>query len=159
MSPNTWLMPLLISSILAGCAVTPPPASPVKKSVQQPQSGTSPLQQAYQHWQGTPYRYGGDDESGIDCSALVQQVFLQAYQVHLPRTTYHQLKTGKAIAHNEKKKGDLIFFKTADKVYHVGIYLGEHEFMHASSSKGVMISRLDNPYWAARILQIRRVKN
>nr|WP_217906134.1 NlpC/P60 family protein [Vibrio natriegens] len=130
-------------------AVTVPPA---KTLASKPE-----LLQFYNEWHGTPYRLGGTQKSGIDCSAFVQKAFVEAYQLALPRTTRQQSKQGVELGWNEAKQGDLVFFKTRRTTYHVGIYLGNKQFMHASTSKGVIISRIDNPYWASKFWQIRRV--
>lgn len=112
---------------------------------------------SYQEWKGTPYRFGGQNKQGVDCSAFVQSVFWQALEKSLPRTTEHQSKVGYKVSLAEADSGDLVFFKTSFKSRHVGIYLGELHFMHASTSKGVIISRLDNPYWSSVFWQIRRI--
>ena len=117
----------------------------------------SGLLKFYKEWQGTPYLFGGTKKSGIDCSALVQKAFLEAYQILLPRTTRQQVKRGRKVSWNDIQKGDLVFFKTRRNTYHVGVYLGDKQFMHASTSKGVIISRMDNPYWASKFWQVRRV--
>ncbi|WP_413284478.1 C40 family peptidase [Vibrio sp. MA40-2] len=111
----------------------------------------------YNTWQGTPYKYGGSSTNGVDCSAFVQAVMLESHNKSLPRTTYQQSKLGAEISLSKAKSGDLVFFKTGRKQRHVGIYLGDYAFMHASTSKGVIISRLDNPYWASVFWQIRTV--
>ncbi|MDD1792158.1 NlpC/P60 family protein [Enterovibrio makurazakiensis] len=113
------------------------------------------LIQYFEEWQGTPYRWGGASKRGIDCSAFTQQAYQAVFQHSLPRTTRQQVTKGSKTSLKSASFGDLIFFKTGSQRYHVGIYIGDRQFMHASSSKGVMISTLDNPYWSARIWQIR----
>lgn len=113
--------------------------------------------QPYDTWQGTPYKYGGTNKNGIDCSAFVQAIYLEAESQYLPRTTYEQSKLGVEIKLHQAQSGDLVFFKTGRKIRHVGIYLGDSKFMHASTSKGVIISRLNNPYWASVFWQVRRI--
>ncbi|ENK2094555.1 C40 family peptidase [Vibrio vulnificus] len=115
------------------------------------------LKTFYGEWYGTPYQFGGNTKEGIDCSAFVQQAFLHAYQRALPRTTLAQFNASQPIRWEERQQGDLLFFKTTKSDYHVGIYLNHQQFMHASTSKGVIISRTDNPYWASKFWQIRRV--
>lgn len=112
----------------------------------------------YQQWQGVPYQLGGNGRNGIDCSAFVQIAFRDVWQHHLPRTTWLQSQQGKAVAYRDAQYGDLVFFKTSSSTRHVGVYLGDKSFVHASTSQGVTISRLDNPYWAARFWQIRRIE-
>lgn len=111
----------------------------------------------FEKWAGTPYKYGGSTKQGIDCSAFVQSVILSAQQKALPRTTEKQSQSGIKIDYANAKSGDLVFFKTNLKDKHVGIFIGGNQFMHASTSKGVIISRLDNPYWASVFWQVRRI--
>lgn len=113
------------------------------------------LMEEHQRWVGTPYRLGGDSFNGVDCSALVQNVFSEAFQVELPRTTSRQVNTGVAISRTELEPGDLVFFRPPGN-RHVGIYVGDGRFMHASSSRGVMISSLNNGYWSRYYWQARR---
>lgn len=110
----------------------------------------------FEEWKGTPYRLGGASKKGIDCSAFTQQAYATVFEHMLPRTTRQQLTEGNKINLSNAGHGDLIFFKTGRTRYHVGIYIGEKQFMHASTSKGVTISRVDNPYWSKRIIQVRR---
>lgn len=111
----------------------------------------------YKVWQGAPYRLGGSSLNGVDCSAFVQVAFHNALNMSLPRTTKQQVKIGAKLAYEEAQIGDLAFFKTSPNVRHVGVYVGNKQFMHASTSKGVIISRLDNPYWASKFWHFRRV--
>ncbi len=157
---------LVISALVTGCASTPDselePVEEVTPSIEAiapaPTSVSEPdLMTFYDEWFGTPYRWGGTEKSGIDCSAFVQKAFVEAYQLALPRTTRLQSKQGVKLDWPEAQHGDLVFFKTTETTYHVGIYLGNKQFMHVSEKKGVIISRTDNPYWAPRFWQIRRV--
>ena len=100
---------------------------------------------------------GGNTQSGVDCSAFVQIAFQDAWQISLPRTTKNQSNTGKKINRKDAHYGDLVFFRINSTLEHVGVYIGNQRFMHASSSKGVIISRLDNPYWASKFWQFRRI--
>ncbi|WP_407333748.1 C40 family peptidase [Enterovibrio sp. 27052020O] len=109
----------------------------------------------FEEWKGTPYRWGGASKKGIDCSAFTQQAYQAVFQHPLPRTTRQQVTRGKETPLHAANFGDLVFFKTGSRRYHVGIYIGDKQFMHASSSKGVIISTLDNPYWSARVWQVR----
>ena len=99
---------------------------------------------------GVPYVWGGSSPSGFDCSGLVQYVF-KAHGISLPRTTKEQWTVGTAIPKSQLKVGDLVFFANTytSGISHVGIYVGNNQFIHASSSKGVIISSLSNTYWAA----------
>jgi cell wall-associated NlpC family hydrolase len=115
------------------------------------------LQNAHQEWQGTPYRYGGEGSNGIDCSAFTQQVFRDFFNKDLPRHTRSQLQVGEGIRRRSIKTGDLIFFKTGRRSLHVGISMGNGDFLHASVSSGVIVSNIAEQYWAARYLGARRV--
>jgi len=151
--------PLIISVLLSACSSGPEPSEQVQVTTPTNQllDNNPDLFQFYTEWHGTPYRLGGTQKSGIDCSAFVQKAFVEAYQLSLPRTTRQQSKQGVELNWTDAKQGDLVFFKTRRTTYHVGIYLGNKQFMHASTSKGVIISRIDNPYWASKFWQVRRV--
>ncbi|WP_245560611.1 NlpC/P60 family protein [Colwellia piezophila] len=110
----------------------------------------------YKQWQGTPYRLGGNSTKGIDCSAFVQQVYLAGFDIKLPRTTKSQSSFGQAVKQHGVI-GDLIFFRTNARTRHVGIYINNNQFLHASTSKGVIISELNNIYWRKHYWQTRRV--
>lgn len=115
---------------------------------------SSELNKIYRNWAGTRYRLGGSDKRGIDCSAFMQHTFSQAYGIELPRSTAEQRNVGKKINKNELKQGDLVFFRSNR---HVGVYLGNGKFMHASTSKGVIISSMSEKYWAKTYTQSRRI--
>lgn len=151
--------PLIISVLLSACSSGPDPETQAERSLPLTQllSDNHSLFDFYDEWEGTPYRLGGTKKSGIDCSAFVQKAFVEAYQMSLPRTTRQQSKQGIEMSWSDAQQGDLVFFKTRRSTYHVGIYLGNKQFMHASTSKGVIISRIDNPYWASKFWQVRRV--
>lgn len=111
----------------------------------------------YQHWQGTPYQLGGVSRRGIDCSAFVATTFAELIDLQLPRTTEQQMALGQWIELDEMQLGDLIFFNMTPTTRHVGIYIGEQQFIHASYSQGVTISSIDNPYWILRFAMARRI--
>lgn len=102
--------------------------------------------QDYRRWQGGKYLWGGDSKYGIDCSAFTRRV-LGELSVNLPRTTSEQIHSGNHIAKQQLKIGDLVFFKTSPETRHVGVYVGNGQFIHASKSMGVTTSRLDDQYW------------
>ncbi|OOF57876.1 endopeptidase [Rodentibacter genomosp. 2] len=116
--------------------------------------GDKALAGVYNEWAGTRYRMGGSSKRGIDCSAFMQTTFLNAYGIKLPRSTAEQRYLGRKISKHELQKGDLVFFRGN---HHVGVYIGNNQFMHASSSQGVTISSLDENYWARTYTQSRRI--
>ncbi|NUY55842.1 C40 family peptidase [Salinivibrio sp. EAGSL] len=150
----------VLSVLLTSCTTQPDPpsVSPLSPSTNtiSDQALDRALTQLYRQWQGTPYRWGGTTRQGIDCSAYTQHVYQSALATPLPRTTHGQAKIGNQIAYEAAMQGDLVFFHIRPGLRHVGVYLGEQRFMHASASKGVTVSRLDNPYWQARFWQFRR---
>ena len=107
---------------------------------------------------GVPYKNGGSDQSGFDCSGFTQYVFAQ-YGVALPREVREQFKKGKAIDRRSFEPGDLIFFTTTEPgASHVGIAVGGDEFIHAPSTSGVVrVERFSSSYWGPRLLGGRRV--
>jgi cell wall-associated NlpC family hydrolase len=115
------------------------------------------LRQAYRDWKGTPYLWGGESHSGVDCSGLMQRIFKRYFGVDLPRTTKRQLYTGTAVSRKELKSGDLVFFNTGRKELHVGVIVKGDKFLHASVSQGVTISSLRNHYWKSHYMTARRV--
>ncbi|MCW4149153.1 NlpC/P60 family protein [Halomonas sp. 18H] len=121
-----------------------------------PTSVRQALMAQHEEWMGTPYRLGGTTRRGVDCSALVQNVFADTFQLDMPRTTAHQVHEGQRISRDELRPGDLVFFRTPGAYRHVGIYVGDGRFMHASSSSGVRLSSLDNQYWQRYYWQSRR---
>ncbi|MBN2646539.1 MAG: C40 family peptidase [Thiotrichales bacterium] len=115
------------------------------------------LMQHFTEWERTPYRLGGRSKRGVDCSAFVQIAFHQTFEFDLPRTTAEQMRVGKKVSRSQLQVGDMVFFKTGSRTYHNGIYIGNLQFMHASTSKGVVISELTETYWDKRFYTARRV--
>ena len=111
----------------------------------------------YQKWKGTQYRWGGTTHRGVDCSALMQHLFSDAAHLTLPRTTGEQIQRGVQVAQYRLKAGDLVFFQTGPHRRHVGVYIGNSQFIHASSSQGVTVSTLTDNYWQDRYITARRV--
>ena len=106
---------------------------------------------------GIKYKYGGTTTSGFDCSGFTRYVF-QKLGLELPRSSKEQYKVGVKVSKEELRPGDLVFFNTSGKgVSHVGIYIGNGKFAHASTSKGVVYTSLSDKYYAQRYLGARRV--
>ncbi|VEJ55937.1 bifunctional murein DD-endopeptidase/murein LD-carboxypeptidase [Pragia fontium] len=111
----------------------------------------------YAGWKGVRYRMGGSTKSGVDCSSFVQITFREQFGLTLPRSTSMQQSVGKQINRGKLRPGDLVLFRAGSTGRHVGIYIGNDNFVHASTSNGVMISNLNEKYWNNRYHQARRV--
>jgi cell wall-associated NlpC family hydrolase len=147
--------------LLFGCARIPKPSDAHMN-----------LYRAINTYLKAPYKWGGNTASGIDCSGFVKQVYAKA-GIDLPRTAKEQHKVGKRInGMNDLRFGDVVFFamkkrkehflffftryKNADQPTHDGVYLGDYVFVHASSSQGVSLSLLNDPYWQFYYIDGRR---
>ncbi len=112
-------------------------------------------------WLGTPYEYARADKGrGTDCSGMVMSVYLQALEIKLPRNSRKQAEFCKTIPREKAVAGDLVFFATGkdpSRISHVGMLVDKEQFIHASSSKGVVVSSLDSPYYSKRIICFGRV--
>jgi peptidoglycan DL-endopeptidase LytE len=107
---------------------------------------------------GAPYRFGGSSLKGIDCSSFVQKIY-RIFDIQLPRNAREQSKVGINISRENLAQGDLVFFHTKRSLGHVGIYIGNNEFVHASSrSRGVRVDSLETPYYQKRFQRAIRVK-
>lgn len=111
-------------------------------------------------WIGTAYAYGGNDRKGVDCSGLVCQVYDNALKIKLPRTSVQQSKYCRPIDRKDLREGDLVFFtvRGGSNIGHVGIYVGNNEVLHSSSSRGVIISSLANGYYDSNFHSAGRVE-
>jgi lipoprotein Spr len=110
-------------------------------------------------WYGTRYRLGGTTKKGIDCSAFVGAVYASVFGIALPRTARDQYRFTKRISRTELQEGDLLFFNTRGGVSHVGIYLQNNKFVHASVSKGVVISDMFEAYYLQRFVGAGRIES
>lgn len=146
----------LCFSITACSHVTDP--GPLKNNaVSNKETVTDRLYSQYDKWKGVRYKMGGLSKNGVDCSGFVYLTYLELFDKKLPRSTRLQSQIGKKIKADKRRSGDLVFFKTGWTVRHVGIYLENNSFMHASKKQGVMISRLDDPYWKSKYWKTKRV--
>lgn len=111
-------------------------------------------------WLGTPHRFGGNTRLGADCSGFVQEVYRLIYQVSLPRSSSNMAQHTQKIGKSQLQEGDLVFFRTSGgrKISHVGIYLSNNKFIHVSSTRGVIVSDLAEPYYVRTFAHGGRVR-
>ena len=106
------------------------------------------LYQFVYDWLGTPYRLGGTSDRGIDCSGFAYQLYDKVFNTVIGNNSRNIFSSVDPINKEELQEGDLVFFKINSRaISHIGVYLGNNKFAHASSSRGVMISNLNEPYW------------
>jgi len=110
------------------------------------------LLQFMDEWYGAPYRYGGNSKDGVDCSAFVSSLVSAGYGFSIPRSSRDQYAACKKIKKKDLHEGDLVFFNTKGGISHVGVFLANNKFIHASSSGGVMISDLEDKYYTKRYI-------
>ncbi len=106
------------------------------------------MYQFIKDWLGTPYRYGGDTKRGIDCSGFAYQLYSKVFNTAIGSSSRNIYSKVNPVSKSDLQEGDLVFFKTNRKsISHVGVYIGDNKFAHSSTSKGVIISNLDESYW------------
>ncbi len=116
------------------------------------------LLESVDEWYGVRYRTGGNTKSGVDCSGFTVAVYSSVYGIALPRVSREQYRTSRKISTTELQEGDLVFFNTnGSGVSHVGVYLGNNKFIHASVSRGVMVNGLFEPYYLKRFVGAGRI--
>lgn len=157
---------LLLLFVLGGCASIQKDGAQITTAASAPSdtrtvlSNSEAIKRALRAqlevWRGTPYEYGGLSREGVDCSGFVYLTYQSRFGITLPRTTAGQSEVGHRVSKGELRPGDLVFFLIGDG-RHVGIYLDDRRFMHASSSQGVTVSTLTNPYWKAHYWKAVRV--
>jgi len=130
--------------------------APKQKKVLRPSNVAAQIDEAAQDWYGVPYQWGGESKNGVDCSAFVQNVYREAFSYQLPRVTETQVQTGTEVPRSQVRAGDLVFFKPEGEWNHVGVYLGDNTFAHASSSNGVTRDSFDASYWSRYYWTARR---
>lgn len=153
--------------VLAACLAAALPGS-AQTQENQPETTTNglvtSLLETAKAYLGTPYHYGGTTPKGFDCSGFVRFVF-GTFGIGLDRSSYAQATQGQLVSREQIQPGDLLFFKTRGKqnrISHVGIYLGEGQFIHAGSwggpgKRGVKIGALDSSYYFNRLVSARRM--
>lgn len=150
----------LVVLFLTGCAGSAETTTGVEGETESSWTAAetmSRLQAAADRWNGTPHQLGGTSTQGADCSGLVQSVYANEFGIQVPRTTEEQVRVGESVSRSQLQPGDLVFFRPEWKERHVGIYLSDGRFLHASASEGVTVSDLGRAYWQGRWWQARRV--
>ena len=131
-----------------------------KKSIPEPPAPKTTFEEYASKWLGTPYVYGANSTKGTDCSGYVMQVYKGFFNIALPHNAHMMYKDerGKSVSRGSLREADLIFFGSFWKISHVGIYLGGDRFIHASSSRGVIISNLNEKYYKNKYQGARRFR-
>ncbi len=163
-----FLFPAVAALLLSSCGTTPVYRgdgihcsggnwSEITSSGGGPRTSTeNSMMNEIESWMGTPYAYGGESHSGVDCSGFTQAVF-SAVNIDIPRTASQQSAASEVVTPSNLQFGDLIFFNTSGSgISHVGIYIGNGFFAHASSSRGVVRESLSKEYYAERIVTVGR---
>ena len=118
------------------------------------------LYQSISEWSGTPYKYSGSSKKGVDCSGLVCKLYLDSYDKVMNGCARDMFKSTDPIKRSDLREGDLVFFKIKkNRVSHVGIYLTQNRFVHSSTTHGVIVSTLDDPYYNRYFYKGGRIKN
>lgn len=117
----------------------------------------SNLYAQYEEWKGTRYQIGGMSRQSVDCSGFMHITFKSRLGILLPRSTDLQVELGQQVDKDELRPGDLVFFKTGRTLRHVGVYLEDGRFLHASSKLGVVISHLNESYWKSAYWKAKRL--
>lgn len=154
---------LFMLALVGGCGSTPSQQtvhapSPASATVRADRIKQA-LYDQYQEWRGTPYEYGGLGRDGVDCSGFVYLTLQDRFGSTVPRTTADQADVGRSVSRGLWQAGDLVFFRTGHRKRHVGIYIENGYFLHASASEGVTLSSLEEPYWKSRYWTTRRLRD
>ena len=157
-----WIINLYIQICICLLIVYTSCTTTMRSSYQPPRFKTRKQSQLWDHAQtfiGIPYRYGGSTRSGMDCSGVVVRLFLDVYGLRLPHKTSVLHTKGITVSKRSLQVGDLVFFRydAPSTPSHVGVFLGNGVFIHASSSKGVILSGLDDEYYKKRYAGARRI--
>ena len=173
---HRWRTALVPCLLICACAVTPAPRygagdqawqADVVRDLEDRRRAYSGgdegrLMKVVQGYLGVPYKWGGTTRQGMDCSALARAVIRETYGLELPRTSRQMYVLGSSVSGRSRlRPGDLVFFRIADSgpgISHVGVYVGDGRFAHASASRGGVIDELDQPYFASRFAGGRRIR-
>lgn len=166
---------ILILIYTTGCSTLKPPTTDTSPATPEPEVTEIPqpeiipeetispqkllekLLAQHQEWKGTRYRMGSLSKTGVDCSGFVLLTFRNQFSIELPRSTRDQHKLGQDVKRDQLTVGDLVFFHTG-RYDHVGIYLENDQFLHASTRAGVKISKLSDAYWKTRYWKAKRLE-
>jgi probable lipoprotein NlpC len=169
-----WVAGLLVIAILMGCSTVPDRGAARTgyttgagsrtdiyaggiADLSDPEAVKDALYAQYDEWKGTQYQLRGLSKNGIDCSGFVHMTFKSKLGVMLPRSSDLQAELGIDVDKDQLQAGDLVFFKTGRTVRHVGVYLEDGRFLHASTKLGVVISRLNENYWKSAYWKAKRL--
>lgn len=175
MKTSLWIISLLAITVLSGCSAVPERgasktgytggANPkvgkipgVEIDLRDVETVRSSLYAHYDEWKGTRYQLGGTSKDAVDCSGFVHITFKSKLGIVLPRSTDLQVELGQHVDKDELRAGDLVFFKTGRMLRHVGVYLEDGRFLHASSKLGVAISHLNESYWKSAYWKAKRLE-
>ena len=163
MKNSLWIVGMLAIALM-GCSSVPERGAPkvvyvpgAKVDLDNSALVKENLYAQYNQWRNTKYQIGGLSKNGIDCSGFVHVTFRTRLGVVLPRSTEFQAELGTNVDKNQLRAGDLVFFRTGRTDRHVGVYLENGTFLHASTSQGVIISRLDENYWKSAYWKAKRL--
>ena len=163
MSATTRIALVVAAALLSACASSPPPTPVASAPFEQFAPVADDVLLRAIGLVGTPYRYGGNTpDSGFDCSGLIGYVYRDAAGINLPRSTREMINLdAPLVLRTELEPGDIVFFNNRGRgrVSHAGIYIGDDQFIHSSSSRsgGVRVDSLDDRYWRASFMEANRV--
>ena len=163
LSKLPWICFLTTVVFLAGCSAPAKQRTAATKpatifpETTRPSKLQRQLMSHYDHWKRAPYKLGGISKRGIDCSGFVHITYRDVFHRKIPRSTQLQGMAGHSVSRKNLRLGDLVFFRTGRRQRHVGIYIGNNRFMHASTSRGVMLSTLNSPYWSKHYWKAKRL--
>jgi probable lipoprotein NlpC len=175
MRNRLWIAGLIIATALVGCTSVPERGQTragqgagssariikipgAEAELSDPAAVKSTLYAQYDEWKGTRYQIGGLSKQSVDCSGFVHITFKSRLGIVLPRSTDLQVELGQHVDKDELRAGDLVFFKTGRTLRHVGVYLEDGRFLHASSKLGVAISHLNESYWKSAYWKAKRLE-